>query len=118
MLSADVIIELLQTMAEQQPDGVSGISIDCERFKLEAGFHVLIELTTEFHTRGGTQQMWNGSGYVAVNGKRVHSSNLGFSLDYATTKEAYAELHKKLRSALAGSPDDRIEFHISMVKDE
>ena len=117
-LSADVIIKLLQQMAQQQPEGVSGISIDCERLKQEQGFLVLIELTTDFQTRGGTQQMWNGSGYVAVNGKRVHSGGLGFSLDYAQTDKAYAELHEKLQSALDGSPDDQVEFRISFIKDE
>jgi len=66
-----VIVDLVQQMARQQPEGVSGIAIECERLKLEQGFNVLIELTTEFNTRGGTQQMWDGSGYVAVNGKRV-----------------------------------------------
>ncbi len=117
-LSADVLIELVQQMAKQQPEGVSGISIVCERFKQEQGFGILIELTNQFHSRGGTQQMWNGSGYVAINGKRVHSSGLGFSLDYATTGEAYAELHEKLQNALEGSPNDRIEFRISLVKDK
>ena len=117
-LSADVIITLLQQMAQHQPEGVSGISIDCERLKQEQGFLVLIELTTDFQTRGGTQQMWNGSGYVAVNGKRVHSGGLGFSLDYAKTDKAYAELHAKLQTALDGSPDNQLDFRISFIKDE
>ena len=117
-LSASVIVDLVQQMARRQPEGVSGIAIECERLKLEQGFNVLIELTTEFNTRGGTQQMWDGSGYVAVNGKRVGSSRLKFSLDYAMTKRAYAELHEKLKNVLESPSDDRVEFRVSLIKDE
>ena len=62
--------------------------------------------------------MWNGSGYEAVIGKRVGSSSLGFSLDYAMKKKAYAELHEKLKNVLESSSDDRVEFRVSLIKDE
>jgi len=77
VLTADEIVKLLIAMADQQPDGVSGIFIECERYKPKEGFHVQIELTTEFSARGGSQQMWNGLGVGTVNGKNAAAARTG-----------------------------------------
>ena len=117
-LTENTVIELLQRIARQQPEGVSGISIKCERSKPENGINLSIELTTEFETRGGTQQMWNGSAVGMVNGKREFSSSLGFSLDYAQGNEAYTEIKRKLKQVLTDSTEDRINLSFNLIKDE
>ena len=127
VLLAFVVVLSSQTLVVAQPLTaqdkeilkwcVSGISIQYERDKPENGFSVLIELTTEFETRGGTQRMWNGSGVARVNGKRAFSSSLGLALHYATEDEAYAKIQKNLKQVLTDSTKDKIEFSFSLIKD-
>ena len=105
-------------VAEQLPNGSTGIKLLAIRSQAETGIELQVGFTKEWSRRSGSQQMWDSSALVVVDRKVISNSTGGCSLEYATTRKAYSDFAEAVESALKSPPRKTIEISYSLIKDE
>ncbi len=116
--SPDQMVDLLQSVATDLPKGLSGIELIATRSSDISAVELTVDFKTRWSTRDGTQQMWNTSWTVVVNGKRYLTSSGSMTSEIATKRQIYEDFAETVKTALNSAYNKPFEIRYSLIRNE